>query len=175
MARAADKHHRILVVDDENSIREIYRVNLESAGFVCFTASSGQTALEVFAAEIIDLAIVDILMPKMSGLDLFATVQERYPHTAVLFVTAVDQMDVAVSQIKGGALDYLVKPVKKDDLIEAVNEALDKQSEHIGDADDQQHLEELSMYQSKALENKVREARALNRMFDEFPDTSAAA
>ncbi len=77
-------------------------------------------------------------------------------------------MDVAVSQVKGGALDYLVKPVKKAKLIEAVNEALEKQSEFLENSDHQQHLEELLMHQSKALENKVREVRALNKMFVEL-------
>ena len=112
---------KILVVDDEEDLREFHRENLEGAGFVCSTASSGQAALAGLAAEEIDLAVVDVMMPDMSGLDLFTEVKEKFPRTAVLFVSAEDRIDVAVAQIKGGALDYLVKPVDKAKLIEAVN------------------------------------------------------
>ena len=174
MAGSGIRDRKILVVDDEEDLRELHRENLEGAGFVCFTASSGQAALAVLAAEEIDLAVVDVMMPDMSGLDLFTEVKEKFPRTAVLFVSAEDRIDVAVSQIKGGALDYLVKPVDKAKLIEAVNEALEKQSEYLEKFGHQQHLEELLVHQSKALENKVREVRSLNRKFAELSEANAS-
>lgn len=168
MTLTGNRNHQILVVDDESGLRDIHQENLEDAGFICFAAANGQDALDILAVEAIDLAVVDIIMPGMSGLELFQRMKEQYPWIAVLFVTAVDQMDVAVSRVKGGALDYLIKPVSRAKLIGAVGEALDKQSKYLEDSGHQRHLEELLVHQSKALENKVREVRALNRMFLEL-------
>ena len=173
MSRTGNRNHQILVVDDESGLRDLHQENLEDAGFVCFTAENGQAALDVITVEAIDLAVIDIIMPGMSGLELFQRMKKQYPWIAVVFVTAVDQMDVAVSRVKGGALDYLVKPVSKTKLIGAVGEALEKQSIYLENHGHQQHLEELLVHQSKALENKVREVRALNRMFSEMHSTRA--
>lgn len=168
MSSTANRDHQILVVDDESGLRELHQENLEDAGFICFTAANGQAALDILAVEAIDLAVVDIIMPGMSGLELFEQMKEQYPWIAVLFVTAVDQMDVAVSRVKGGALDYLIKPVSRAKLIGAVGEALEKQNEYLEKFGNQKHLEELLVHQSNALKNKVREVRALNRMFSEL-------
>ena len=168
MPNTVNRNQQILVVDDESGLRDLHQENLEDAGFICFTAESGKAAMEILAVESIDLAVVDIIMPGMTGLELFEQMKRQYPWIAVLFVTAVDQMDVAVSRIKGGAFDYLIKPVSRAKLIGAVDEALERQSEYLEKSDHQQHLEELLVHQSKALANKVRELRALNRMFTEL-------
>lgn len=120
------KNNQILVVDDEVGLRDLHQENLEDDGFICFTAGNGPEALDILAVEAIDLAVIDIIMPGMSGLELFELMKDKYPWVAVLFVTAVDQMDVAVARVKGGASDYLVKPVSRTKLIGAVTEALEK-------------------------------------------------
>ena len=168
MSSEGNNNHQILVVDDESGLRDLHQENLEGAGFICFTAGNGPEALDLLAVESIDLAVIDIIMPGMSGLELSELMKERYPWIAVLFVTAVDQMDVAVSRVKRGAFDYLVKPVSRIKLIGAVTEALEKQAAAMETSGHQQHLEELLVHQSKALANKVREVRALNRMFLEL-------
>ncbi len=168
MSRTGSRNHQILIVDDDRGLRDLHQENLEEAGFICYTASDGEAALEILAREAIDLAVIDIVIPGMSGLELFQRMKEQYPWVAVLFLSAVDQMDVAVSHVKGGAFDYLVKPVDKARLIGSVNEALEKQSEYLEMSGHQRHLEELLVHQSKALENKIREVRALNRMFLEI-------
>ena len=168
MSSEGNKNQQILIVDDESGLRDLHQENLEDAGFICFTAGNGPEALDILAVEVIDLAVIDIIMPGMSGLELFELMKERYPWVAVLFVTAVDQMDVAVSRVKGGASDYLVKPVSRLKLIGAVTEALEKKAEFLEASGHHQHLEELLVHQSKALANKVREVRALNRMFSEL-------
>lgn len=172
MPESGIKNTQILVVDDDKELLELYWEVLEEAGFACFTASSGQAALAVFAAEEIDLAVVDVLMPKMSGLDLFAKVKENHPKVAVVLVSEDDRMEIAVAQINGGALDYLVKPVDKAKLIYAVNQALEKQGAYLESRVHQQHLEELLVLQSKALENKIREVEALNQRFACQPEGS---
>ena len=168
MSRTGNRNHQILVVDDECGLRDFHQEVLEEAGFICFAASNGQAALEILADEAIDLAVIDIIMPGMSGMELFQRMKEQYPWVAVLFLTAVDQMDVAVSRVKGGAFDYLIKPITKAKLVGSVNEALEKQSEYLETSGHGRHLEELLVHQSKALENKIREVRALNRMFQEI-------
>lgn len=172
MPESGIKNTQILVVDDDKELLELYREVLEEAGFACFTAPGGQAALAVLAAEEIDLAVVDVLMPKMSGLDLFTKVKENHPKVAVGLVSDDDRMDIAVAQIKGGALDYLVKPVDKSKLIYAVNQALEKQGAFLESCVHQQHLEELLVLQSKALENKIREVEALNQRFACQPEGS---
>lgn len=158
-----------MVVDDEQDHRDLQKETLEEAGFACFTAASGEDALKVLAEEKIDLAIVDVRMPGMSGPELFTEVKDSYPGVAVLFVSVETRMDIAVTHLKSGALDYLVKPVSKAELIQSVNDALEKQNHYLENYGQQEHLEELLLHQSKALENKVREVKALNRMFSKMP------
>lgn len=173
MTRTQNRNHQILVVDDEEGLLNLQQDYLEAAGFMCFTASSGRAALQVLAGEAIDLVVIDVLMPGMSGLELFQQVKAKFPWTAVLFVTGVNEMDVAVSQVKDGAFDYLIKPVNRSRLIESVKKALESQSEYLESSSHQRHLEELLVHQSKALENKVREVQALNRMIVELPEVRA--
>ena len=118
-----NKSH-ILVVDDEDEIRDLFIEGLEEGGYACHAASSGESALQILAAKPVDVALVDIIMPRMSGLTLFKRIQEHFPQVAVIFVTAMDDVEIAIGNVKGGAFDYLVKPVTVKRLIEAVEEAL---------------------------------------------------
>jgi len=168
MPSPGDKNTHILMVDDETDLLESRREELESAGRVCFTARGEQAALAVLAAEHIDLAIVDMTMTEMSGIGLLKEIKEKYPRTAVLLTGAEDRVDLAVSLIKDGAIDYLVKPVDRAKFIAAVKDALEMQSQYLENLGHQQHLEELLVHQSKALENKIIEVKALSGMFVEL-------
>jgi DNA-binding NtrC family response regulator len=168
MASPGIKTTHILMVDDETDLLESRREDLESAGRVCFTARGEQEALAVLAAGHIDLAIVDTTMTEMSGIGLFKEIKEKYPWTAVLLTGAEDRVDQAVSLIKDGAIDFLVKPVDRDKFIDAVKDALEMQSQYLENLGHQQHLEELLVHQSKALENKIIEVKALSGMFAEL-------
>ena len=114
----------ILVVDDEEGIRELFKERLQQQGYVCHTAPSGHAALEILATESIDLALVDIMMPGMTGLSLAQHLRELHRDVAVIFVTAVDSLNVAMDHIKSEGYDYMVKPVPKKRLLESVEEAL---------------------------------------------------
>ena len=159
----------ILIVDYEKDFREYHRDSLKCAGYTCFTAASAQAASELLAATDIDLAVVDIMMPKMDGLELFQEVKQKYPQTAVLFVSDENRMDIAVSHLREGALDYLMKPLDGPTLVNAVHEALLRHGEYLENSGHQQHLEELLVHQSKALENKVREVKTLNQIVADLP------
>ena len=143
MASPGIKHTPILIVDDESELLVSRREDLEGAGRVCFTACDGHAALDVLAEEQIDLAVITLIVGEMLGIELFKEIKEKYPRTAVLLVGADDRVDVAVSLIKDGAIDYLVKPVDRAKLISAVKEALEKQRETLENLGHQQHLEGL--------------------------------
>ncbi len=91
---------------------------------MCYTAPSGHAALEILATESIDLALVAIMIPGMTGLSLAQHLRELHLDVAVIFVTAVDNLNVAMNHIKSEGYDYMVKPVSKKRLLQSVEEAL---------------------------------------------------
>ena len=117
---------RILVVDDELSMREFVSILLEREGYEVVTAADALTALERLSASEIDLVISDVQMPGLSGLDLLARIKEQTPDTAVLLITAFSTAEQAVEAMKLGAYNYLAKPFKVDELKVQVRNALEK-------------------------------------------------
>jgi two-component system cell cycle response regulator len=115
---------RILLVDDERFARQVYSDYLRVAGHVVETAESAEAALEVLARSRFDLVITDMVLPGEDGLTLLARVKERDPDCAVIVITALQFVDPAVRAIKGGAADYLVKPVTPENLQLAVARAV---------------------------------------------------
>ena len=100
---------------------------------MCYTAANGESALGILAAHSVDLALVDMMMPGMTGLSLFGHITDRFPDTAVIFDTAVDDLSLAVRQLKEGAYDYMVKPVSRKRLLHSVEEALSKRRSLLND------------------------------------------
>jgi two-component system NtrC family response regulator len=107
----------ILVVDDELAQRAVVSGFLEKQGFDVTLAESGEKALDLFRQESFDLVLTDQKMPNMSGLDLLQAVHAINPETAVILMTAYGSIAAAVSSIKGGAIDYLTKPLNLDELL----------------------------------------------------------
>ncbi len=105
---------RLLIVDDDASIRETLLGHFSRAGAEATTAASGEDALAQLATADPDLILTDLRMPGMSGLELLAVVRERTPDIDVIIMTAFEDMQTAVSAMKAGALDYLVKPLDLD-------------------------------------------------------------
>jgi len=114
---------RILVVDDELAQRELVSGFLKKQGFDVTSAESGEKALEIFRQESFDLVLTDQKMPDMSGLDLLQAVHAINPETAVVLMTAYGSIEAAVSSIKGGAIDYLTKPLNLDELLFRIRQA----------------------------------------------------
>ncbi len=154
----------ILVVDDEPGVRELLRIRLEEDGYVCHVAPGGTQALEVLANHTIEVALLDVMMPKMTGLTLFQHMRQHHPDVAVVFVTAVDDLDLAVENLKNGAADYMVKPFTTTRLNETVKKALEHRSVRLADREYRRFLEDKVRGQAGMLEAKVRELTALNRM-----------
>jgi two-component system C4-dicarboxylate transport response regulator DctD len=116
----------VLVVDDEPAVCALLSERLASAGYDCRSCESGQSALELLQAGPYEAIISDLNMPAVSGLDLLETARQKYPHTAFLMVTGVDDIRIGIEAMKKGADDYLVKPFQFDVVVASVRRALEK-------------------------------------------------
>jgi putative nucleotidyltransferase with HDIG domain len=117
---------RILIVDDDASVRDVISVLLQEEGYECRTASSAEAALDIAAAEAPPLVISDMKMPGRDGIWLLEAFRERYSETAVIMLTGYGDTEAAVDCLRRGAVDYLLKPPKLTDLIRAIERALAK-------------------------------------------------
>lgn len=108
---------KILIVDDEKSIRFAIRKLFEKKGDILFEASSGEEALDFLKENQVDAAIVDYQMDKMTGLELLKEIKEHYRSVQVLIITAVGNERVATQAIKAGAYDYIKKPFDNQTLL----------------------------------------------------------
>ncbi len=129
----ANARSHILIVDDEEDIRGLLKATLEAQGHVCHSASSGQEAIEILSSVDVDLALIDIIMPVMSGLSLFKYIREYFPDVAIVFVTNVHDMNLAFDLIKDGAYDYLVKSRIQHGLVQSVERSLKERSARLGE------------------------------------------
>lgn len=117
---------RCLIVDDEAALRAVLRRLMEAEGFQCDEASSGIEALAFLNTETIPLVLSDFHMPRMDGGQLLQEIHRRWPDTAVVMITAVSDVDLAVRCLEAGALDYLTKPFSIEEVRARVGQALEK-------------------------------------------------
>jgi two-component system response regulator PilR (NtrC family) len=117
---------KILVVDDERSMRDVLSIMLKRAGYAVTVAADGEEAIAQIGKEIFDLVITDLKMPKVGGLEVLKTVKEVSPETVVLLITAFASTDSAIEAMKRGAYDYLNKPFQVDEVQLIVRNALEK-------------------------------------------------
>lgn len=116
---------RVLVVDDEEAIREVVSTLLEAQGYRCTPCSNGKIALDAFGKDSFDLVLSDIVMPEMDGLKLLAQLRSLDPDVPVIMVTAMHDISIALEAIRAGAYDYILKPFEKDQLHLSVRRALE--------------------------------------------------
>ena len=117
---------KILVVDDEQSLREVLSIMLKRAGYAVTIAMDGEDAVELLQKEIFDLVITDLRMPKVDGMEVLKAVKSTSPETVVLIITAFASADSAVEAMKQGAYDYLTKPFQVDEVQLIIRNALEK-------------------------------------------------
>ena len=108
----------ILIVDDEASLRQTLARILQRAGFEVTTTSSGGECLTLLAQHAFDLVYLDIRMPDMSGLAALKSIHAKYPELPVILFTAQPDLNSAVEALRSGAIDYLLKPLKPQTVIE---------------------------------------------------------
>lgn len=115
---------RIIVVDDEKNIRTLFQVELEEMGHEAKAVASGAEALREFEAGEIDLFIVDIRMPDMTGLELMEKIREKDSEVPIIVCTALKALEDDYTIWESQVAAFLAKPVDLDDLKAAVNKAL---------------------------------------------------
>ena len=135
---------RILVVDDEEPIRDIVSAMLTSAGYACKQASSGIEALAVLSfGDEFELMLSDLMMADLDGIGLLERTKEKYPDMPVVMVTAVHDISVALTAIRNGAYDYLLKPFEREQLLATVSRALENRRLKMENRNYQLNLESL--------------------------------
>jgi DNA-binding response OmpR family regulator len=110
-------NERILVVDDEESLRLSLKFKLKSAGFDVDTAIDGEEALDKLKVKPADVVLLDINMPRMSGIEALTIIRQTYPQTEAIMLTGFADFSTAIECLKIGAKDYLVKPVDTTELV----------------------------------------------------------
>lgn len=120
---------RVLVVDDEASVRKPITLSLQKTGYEVIEAENGEQAIEALNAGdnplLVDTILCDIRMPKINGIDAIAYFRSHYPSIPVVVLTGYPDVELAVSLMKAGVRDYLVKPVAKDDLLRIIRHAVE--------------------------------------------------
>lgn len=137
------ENEKILVVDDEEAIREVVCTLLEVQGYRCTPCVNGRAGLDAFRQDAYDLVLSDIVMPEMDGLKLLAELRAADPDVPVIMVTAMHDISIALEAIRAGAYDYILKPFEKDQLYLSVRRALEHRQLVIENRTYQSDLEQL--------------------------------
>src|SRR5207237_5836323 len=118
---------RILIVDDEEVLRDVLDAVLRREGFDVVLASSGEEALSVLDEDdAIDLVLLDIMLPGISGIDTLRSIRMTTPALPVIVITAFSSIDGAIEAMKHGAFHYIPKPFKNEEVVLTVNKALEQ-------------------------------------------------
>jgi response regulator RpfG family c-di-GMP phosphodiesterase len=165
---------RVLVVDDEVSVRRVMTAVLAQLGFPCETAASGDEALRVLETHGIDAVISDLQMPGMSGMELLSKVKQSYPRLVFLMVTGVDDIRVGIQAMREGADDYLVKPLQVDAsiVLASLTRALHVKRLEQEVENYRHHLEEIVVEQTGQLRQALRQ---IERSYDHTLEVLGAA
>ena len=152
LAGAAGKPVDCLVVDDEPRLRQVLVHLMKTDGFRCSEAGNGVEAVELLERQPVTLVMSDLRMPKMDGIELLKQVRSRWPDVAIVMITAVADVEVAVSCLAIGAMDYLTKPFHLEEVRARVKQALEKRRLVLENRDYQERLEERVAEQARRLE-----------------------
>jgi response regulator RpfG family c-di-GMP phosphodiesterase len=141
-----------LIVDDEPRLRQVLVHLMRNDGFTCLEAGNGEEALAHLEQQAMTLVMSDLRMPKMDGLELLRRIRGRWPDTAVVMITAVADVEVAVSCLAIGAMDYLTKPFHLEEVRARVAQALEKRRLVMENRGYQESLQEKVAVQARRLE-----------------------
>lgn len=159
---------KILVVDDEEAIREVVSTMLQAQGFECTAVSNGKAALDQIQKSSPDLILSDMVMPEMDGLKLLEWMRAHDPDVPVIMVTAMHDISTALEAIRRGAYDYILKPFEKDQLFLGVRRALQHRHLIMENRNYQKNLEELVQERTSQLRG------ALTQLEQSYDDTLEA-
>src|SRR5438067_7187195 len=149
---------RILVVDDEETIRVIVSSMLATAGYKCRQAASGAEALALLeSGDEFELMLSDLMMANLDGIGLLERTKEKFPDMPVVMVTAVHDISVALAALRNGAYDYLLKPFERDQLLATARRALENRRLKLENRAYQTNLETLVTERTQRLRQAVKE------------------
>jgi DNA-binding NtrC family response regulator len=120
---------RILVIDDDETVRESLATVLEEQGFAVDTTGNGMEAIEKSKANLYNLALIDIRLPDMEGTRLLTEMRETTPKMVKIIITGYPSLQNAIQAVNNGADGYLIKPFNMDNLLDAIKEQFKKQEE----------------------------------------------
>jgi DNA-binding NtrC family response regulator len=115
----------ILVIEDDAKLREVLKKILDKKGFVVEVSATGSDAIERIEERLFDIALTDLKMPGMGGMDVLKAVKRISPQTYVIIMTAFGTIDSAVEAMKNGAFDYVTKPFRTEEILVVINKVLE--------------------------------------------------
>ena len=119
---------KLLIVEDEKTLNKVISKRLESSGYSVFSCFDGEEALQALMKESFDVIVMDIMMPKLSGIEVLKEMKLKGIETPVLFLTAKDTVEDRVYGLDLGAEDYLVKPFSFEELMARIRVILRSKS-----------------------------------------------
>ena len=152
---------KILVVDDEDSVRNMITVLLQKEEFDASGARNGEEALQLLSERSFDAVLCDVRMPEMDGLEVLSTIKSLYPDTTVIMMSAFGTVDLAVEAMKQGAYDYISKPFKTDEILLTLRKAQERESLRRENIQLKEQIEE-----KFSLENVVAKSPAMVKIID---------
>jgi putative nucleotidyltransferase with HDIG domain len=155
---------KILIVDDEEAIREVVSTLLESQGYECASVSNGRLAKEFLERNQVDMVVSDMMMPEMDGISLVEWLRKAEPDMPVIMVTAMHDLSTALEAIRRGAYDYILKPFEKDQLHLGVRRALERRRLVLENQNYQRNLEKLVEERTAQLKGALEQ---LERSYDD--------
>lgn len=147
----------LLIVDDEEMIRGLLVSTLTKEGWFCYEAGNSDDGSLILQNQEIDLALLDIMMPGNSGMKLLEELKTTCPDTSVLMVTAMNDMDIALSCIRMGADDYIVKPFNIDRVVLTIRNSLEKRRLLMENKEYQKNLEIKVLEQTRHIRSAMEE------------------
>jgi putative two-component system response regulator len=136
-----EEKFKVLIIDDDKAIREMMQEILTEMGYTCFSADSGHTALQIIETEPVQIAIIDIMMPEMDGIETFRHLKEKDQDIAAVMMTGYGTVENAVRAMKIGAAEFLSKPIDFDLVPFVIDAAFEKRRLIIENREYQKNLE----------------------------------
>jgi FixJ family two-component response regulator len=155
-ASVTNQRPTIFVVDDDSAVRDALKLLLRSVGQSVETYGAGQEFLEAYSEDRPGCLVLDIRMPGMSGLELQQKLNEKHSILPIIFITGHGDVPMAVEAMQAGAVDFIQKPFRDQDLIDRINQALEKDSSNraaLGERNDiRRRLETLTPREREVLD-----------------------
>ena len=117
---------RILLIDDDPGVSEVLGMLLEREGYAVESVSTVKAALGQIAVSNVDLVVTDLKLPDGTGLDLIGPIRARRPQLPIIMITSYSSIESAIAALRGGAVDYVIKPFDNNDFLRAVARALNQ-------------------------------------------------